>query len=104
MIDVYKKLEQAFAELYYVPRSVHTVHIGSLLCQVRETLEALEAKQKIWEVKEANLVDQPEPDHSTQHNDQKLPEREQSQRTRKPSKQYIISFPEGECRYSGIKI
>lgn len=95
MNDVYKKLEQIYQELYYIPNSVHVVHIGSLICQVRETLEALEAKQKIWEAKEASQEVQPEQEHLTPNNDPKLPEREQSQRIRNRSKQYIVSVPEG---------
>lgn len=75
------------------------------ICQAKATLEALEAKQKIWDQKEARQEDQPEQEHSTQPNDQKLPEKEQSQRTRKANKkQYIISYPKGTttCIDTGI--
>ena len=79
------------------------IQLEKVLCQVRETLEALEAKQKTWEAKVANQVDQPEPEHSTLSNDPKLPEKEQSQRIRNRSKQYIISYPHGAtiCKVTG---
>jgi len=112
MKDVFSKLDQIHQELQYIQNSVHVIHIGRLLWQVREMLEALEAKQKTWDQKEESQEVQPEQEHSIPHNDQKLPEKEQSQRIRKvsdisehympstvnighSSKQYIISHPEG---------
>jgi len=86
------KFDQIFNELHYlqkssnqIARNEYSTNIRTLLCQVRETLEALEAKQKIWEAKAESQEVQPEQEHSTQHNDQKLQEKEQSQRTRSPS-------------------
>jgi DNA polymerase II large subunit len=85
-------IDQIELELHYLQHedsksraNIRANTIRNLICQVRETLEALEVKQKIWDQKAESQEVQPEQEHSTPHNDQKLQEKEQSQRTRSPS-------------------
>ncbi len=93
----------AFMQLTYLEKEIW---------QAKETLNQRAHKQRTWDQKEENQVVPQEQESSIHSNDQRLPEKEQSQRTVKtndisehymPStvsmgrsgKQYIISHPEG---------
>jgi transcriptional regulator of heat shock response len=69
--------------------------LENMLWQARETLSQLAHKQRTWDQKEENQVVPQEHVSSTHNSGQRLLEKEQSQRTVKTSKQYIISYPEG---------
>lgn len=77
-------------------RILHELEI--IVCQVKETLNQLARKQKTWDQKEENPVAQQEQESSTHSNDQRLQEKEQSQKIVKTNKQYIISYPPGSTR------
>ena len=68
-----------------------------ILWQAKETLNQQVAKQKTWDQPEENQVAQPEQESSIPNKDQRLPEKEQSQKIVKTNKkQYIISYPQGQ--------
>jgi len=108
--DISKKLTQIQAESFYLDRVDYTslvrhlLNMELLICQVKAMLNLPDHKQKTWDQKEESQEVPQEHVSSTHNNDQRLPEKEQSQKIVKTSKkQYIISYPHGAtiCQSSG---
>jgi hypothetical protein len=100
--DILRNLSRWIVENPFITtNNAHTAfmqitYLEKEIWQAKGTLNQLVAKQKTWDQKEENQVAPQEQESSTPSNDQRLPEKEQSQRTaRTNKKQYIISYPPG---------
>ena len=102
MNDISKKLTQIQAESFYLDRVDYTslvrhlLNMELLICQVKAMLNLPEVKQRTWDQKEESQEVQLEQENSTHNSDQRLPEKEQSQKIVKTNKkQYLVSYGSG---------